>query len=282
MNENTQDFNTLSGSIRFSGGVLGGMMLFPQMMCVGLIGAMQPRAYSADLLELIRNNHLSFLRFINAGYDYLVPQWSMTFSNDDIKLGQVTAKDNTFHELFFRNDSYVNYIGYYINRKDLFSRFGFYCGIDYELRKFSIEYKSSIILDYHYWHTHNEIQSLVPSVGLRYRLISPKNEIDGFPFNFVIEAGISYAIVVNYKNDVDYSTDSWNNYSIDALNNGFRTSIGIAITTNKWGSLYLRWIKDLYNLYNNDYIATNVNGYLYNNEIKTTTSYISIGWSTFL
>lgn len=280
----SQSFGTLSGTIRYSGGLLGGAMLFSPMMTSWLLfEGFSDKGNGGYFSDWIRDNHLSFLRFFNAGYDYLIPQWSMTFSNDDIKLGPIYAtKDNTFHELFFTNDNYINYIGYYINWKDQFSRFGFYCGIDYELRKFSLEYKSNIPNHYNYWHTHNEIQSLVPSVGLRYRLISPEKEIDGFPFNVVVEAGLSYAIVVNYKNDVDYRTDSWNNYSIDALNNGFRTSIGIAITTNKWGALYVRWGKDLYNLYNNDYIATDNKGYLYNNEIKNNFSYFSIGYATFL
>ena len=78
------------------------------------------------------------------------------------------------------------------------------------------------------------------------------------------------------------STDALNNYNADALNNGFRSSLGMAITTNKWGSLVVRWIKDLYNLYNNDHIATDSNGYLYNNEVKSSISYFSIGYSTFL
>lgn len=230
----------------------------------------------------MRDNHIGFLRFFNAGYDFLVPQWSMSFSNDDIKLDQFYARfDNTFHDLFFWDDHYINYMGYSINWKDPFSRFGFYFGADYELRKFSLEYKYEAPGHYHFWSVNNEIQSLVPFAGIRYRLISPEREIEGFPINIVLEAGLSYAVVFNFKNKV-MSTDVLNNYSMDALNNGFRSSLGIALTTNKWGSLYVRWIKDLYNLYNNDHIATDSNGYLYNNEVKSSISYFSIGYSTFL
>lgn len=283
INANSQNFSTWSGTIRFSGGLLGGMMVFAPTMTAGIAyAAAADKSYGADIPGWIRNNHLSFLRFFNAGYDFLIPQWSMAFSNDEIIVDQrVSGKDNLFNDLFFWDDHYINYMGYYLNWKDPFSRFGFYCGADYELRTFGLEYKSITPGQYHYWSVHNEIQSLVPSVGIRYRLISPEREIEGLPINIVLETGLSYAFVLNFKNKVT-STDALNNYSTDALNNGFRSSLGMAITTNKWGSLYVRWIKDLYNLYNNDNIAKDSNGYLYNNEVKSSISYFSIGYSTFL
>lgn len=280
----TQNFSTFSGTIRFSGGLLGGAMVFSPMMTSWLVyEGFSPNGYGGGVSDWIRDNHLSFLRFFNAGYDFLFPQWSMSFSNNDIKLGQISAaNDNTFNDLFFTNDCYINYIGYYINWRDPFSRFGFFFGADYELRKYSLEYKSDISGQYNYWHVDNEIQSFVPSVGVRYRLISPEKEVDGFPFNVVIEAGVAYTIVLDYKNDVKYSTDALGKYNIDVLNNGFRSQLGIVVTTNKYGSLYLRWTKDFYNLYNNEYIATDSKGYLYNNEVRTNLSCFSIGWATFL
>ena len=292
INADSQNFNTLSGTIRFSGGGLGAMMvLSPTMTTAICYAAFSDRSYGADIPGWIRNNHLSFLRFFNAGYDYVIPQWSITFSNDEVKLGQIVASDdNTFHDLFFTNDCYVNYMGYFINWRDPFSRFGIYCGADYELRKYSLDFSSySSHWNNQYYHCliYNEIQLFVPSVGLRYRLIGPDKEIEGFPFNIVLESGFSYAIVLGFKNDVA-SGEVLENYTIDALNNGFRTQLGIAITTNKFGSLYLRWAKDLYNLYNNDFIATDNNGYLYNKElkyhnvVKTSFSFFSIGWATFL
>ena len=171
-------------------------------------------------------------------------------------------------------------MGYNINWKDPFSRFGFYFGADYELRKFSLDYTYKAPYQYDHWSVNNEIQSLVPSAGIRYRLISPEKEIEGFPINVVLEAGVSYSIILNFKNDI--GNNSLDSYSKDALNNGFRTQLGVALTTNKYGAIYARWIKDLYNLYNNDYIATDRNGYLYSTEINTSTSYFSIGYSTFL
>lgn len=289
INANSQNFNTWSGTIRFSGGLLGAGMVFSPMMATwGIYEGFKWRygdgGYNngASFSGWMRDNHIGFLRFFNAGYDFVVPQWSMSFSNDEIIVDQrVSSKDNLFNSLFFWDDHYINYMGYYLNWKDPFSRFGFYCGADYELRTFGLEYKFIAPGQYHAWSVHNEIQSLVPSVGIRYRLISPEREIEGFPINIVLEAGLSYAVVLNLKNKV-MSTDALNNYNADALNNGFRSSLGMAITTNKWGSLVVRWIKDLYNLYNNDHIATDSNGYLYNNEVKSSISYFSIGYSTFL
>lgn len=284
INTNAQKFGTLSGTIRFSGGLGGAAMIYSPMLTTWLLyEGFSSKGYGVTYSGWVRDNHLSFLRFFNAGYDFLYPQWFMSFSDENIKMEQTYAhSDNTFIDVFFTNDNYINYIGYYLNWKDPFSRYGFYCGIDYELRKFSLTYKSFSSNSYHYWHTRNEIQSLVPSVGLRYRLISPDKEVDGFPFNIVLEAGLSYAIVIKFNNEIDYYTDALNNYSTDALNNGFRAQLGIAITTNKWGSLYLRWNKDLYNFYNNDNIAKDKNGYLYNNTIKTNLSCFSFGWATFL
>ncbi len=285
INVNSQNFSTWSGTIRFSGGLLGAGMVFSPMMTTWMIyEGFKLGGYSngASFSGWMRDNHVGFLRFFNAGYDFLIPQWSMSFSNDNIKLDRFYARfDNTFHDLFFTNDCFVNYMGYNINWKDPFSRFGFYIGADYELRKFSLEYKYQDPNQYHFWSVNNEIQSLVPSAGIRYRLISPEKEIEGFPINVVLEAGLSYSFILNFKNDVG-GTDSWNNYSTDALNNGFRTQLGLALTTNRYGSICVRWIKDLYNLYNNDYIATQRNGYLYGTEVNSSTSYFSIGYSTFL
>lgn len=288
---NSQNFSALSGTIRFSGGLLGGAMMYAPMSMGFLIGGGLKGSFGLDFPNVIRNNHLSFLRFYNAGYGFVIPQWSITFSNDEVKLGQITASDdNKFHDLFFTNDCYINYIGYNINWRDPFSRFGLYCGADYELRKYSLDfssYSSHWYNQYYHCLIYNEIQLFVPSVGLRYRLIDPDKEIEGFPFNIVLESGISYAIILGFKNEV-HSGEALENYTINALNNGFRSQLGIAITSNKFGSLYLRWAKDLYNLYNNDYIATDNKGYLYNKElkyhnvVKTSFSFFCIGWATFL
>lgn len=288
LNANSQNFSTWSGTIRFSGGLLGAGMVFSPMMTTWMIYEGFKFRYSdngysngASFSGWMRDNHVGFLRFFNAGYDFLVPQWSMSFSNDNIKFDRFYARfDNTFHDLFFTNDCYINYMGYNINWKDPFSRFGFYFGADYELRKFSLDYTYNAPNQYDHWAVNNEIQSLVPSAGIRYRLISPEKEIEGFPINVVLEAGVSYSIILNFKNDI--GNNSLNSYSKDALNNGFRTQFGVALTTNKYGAIYVRWIKDLYNLYNNDYIAKDRNGYLYGTEINTSTSYFSIGYSTFL
>lgn len=279
----SQRFGSLSGTIRFSGGALGaGMVFSPTYLTWLLYEGFSDKGYGGNIDGWIRDNHLSFLRFLNVGYDFVFPQWEMNFSNNEILIDRMYASDdNTFDADFFTNEKYINYIGYYLNWKDPFSRWGGYCGVDYELRKFSLEYKSNASQSYHYWRSKNEIHSLVPSVGLRYRLISPEKEIEGFPLNVVLEAGLSYACVIDYKNEVT-STDHLIGYDTGALNNGIRVQLGIVLTTNKWGSLNLRWNKDLYDLYNNDNISTISNGCLYNNTVINSFSCFSIGWATFL
>jgi len=288
INVNSQNFSTWSGTIRFSGGLLGGAMVFSPMMTTWMLYEGFKFRYGdggynngASFSGWMRDNHVGFLRFLNAGYDFLIPQWSLSFSNENIKLDRFYARfDNTFHDLFFGDDHYINYMGYSINWKDPFSRFGYYFGADYELRKFSLDYTYKAPNQYNHWSVNNEIQSLVPFAGIRYRLISPEKEIEGFPINVVLEAGVSYSIILSFKNDI--GNNSLNSYSTDALNNGIRTQLGVALTTNKYGSIYVRWIKDLYNLYNNDYIATDRNGYLYGTEVNSNISYFSIGYATFL
>lgn len=208
----------------------------------------------------LNSNH-NFFRFFNMGYDYLIPYWSMTSSNNEMELQRPYNGD-------FENNQYINSIGYFLNWRSPFSRFGVYCGMDYEWRRFLLAYPP----DQYRLPSSNEIHSLVPSFGLRFRLINPEKEIDGFPFNIVLEAGMSFAAVVKYENKEGYSAD--------ALNNGFRSLVGISITTNKFGSLHVRWSKDLYQLYNSDYMATD--GYLFNNEITNNFNCISIGYATFL
>ena len=281
VNGHTQNYNTFSGTIRFSGGFVGDalfavFMILPRAIHEGL----KQEGYADTFSGWLHANHLSFLRFSNNGFDILYPQWTMSFSNDDIKLEQTSTGRNYKLQLLFDNRCYINYLGYHLNWRDPFSRFGFSFGMDYELRKFNLWNKYYRDGQYHFWSIDNKIQSLVPSLGLRYRLISPGKEVDGFPVNMVLEVGISYAIAISFEND-GY-TDSHNVYCIDALNNGFRSLLGIAITTNKYGSLYLRWTKDLYNLYNNDYIANDNKGYLYNNKVTTNLSCLCIGWATFL
>lgn len=269
MNVNSQSVSPWSGTIRFSGGFLGGAMLYSPMFTGWLINA----GFSGGSYNWARDNHhLSFLRFFNACYDFRFPHFSMSFSKNNIKVDHIYSQsDNTFVDLFFTNDSYSNYIGYYLNWNDKFSRIGFYLGVDYELRKFGLKYEFESPNYFERWSYENEIQSVVPSVGLRYRLISPERELGGFPFNIVIEGGISYAIAVKYDNN-----------SVDALNDGFRSLLGIAITTNEWGSIYVRWVKDFYNIFNNEYIANDKDFYLYGNEIKDSFSCFSVGYATFL
>lgn len=265
---NSQNFSSLSGTIRLGGlGWVWGTVAGAYMGSACLIqqGFMLEKPTVSNWLH---ENHNVF-RFFNLGYDVVVPMWSIISSNEVIELQRpVSFQDNTAHG----NDHYMSYVGYYFNWRSPFSRFGFYCGMDYEWRRFDLVHTIDEPYNYQHWRANNNIQSLVPAAGVRIRLIDPSKEIEGFPINIVLEAGVSYAAVIKYENNKGYGKD--------AVNNGFRAVAGLSITTNKYGSLHLRWTKDLYNLYNNNYNATE--GFLLNNEIKNNFSYFSIGWATFL
>lgn len=261
---NSQNFGTWSGTIRLGGGQYGTIYSFGSPVIAGLLRAFSFTGWTdKDFQNWSSEQHGAF-RFLNIGGDILVPNWSMTASNAEIEL-------NRWDDDNFLNDpvnQYTYYVGYFFNWRSLFSRFGLFFGADYEWKNFVIHFPLPPYPNV----AHNKIHSLVPTVGLRYRLISPMKEIEGFPFNIVLEGGLSYVVNIKYNN--------YDGYDLDALNNGFRPMIGIAITTNRFGSIHLRWTKDLYNLFNNDYNP--VEGPLYNNEIYNEFSCMSIGWSIFI
>ncbi len=258
---NAQNFATWSGTIRIGGGLYGTMYSYITPLTVGLLQAFKVTDF--DVNQWSSQQH-TFWRFFNVGGDILVPRWTMTGSNTNIELHRPLED----YQTNFLNDTYrqyTNYVGYWINWKSHYSGFGGFFGIDYEWKSFLIFYPYSNS-------SCNKIQSIVPTVGLRYRLISPMKEIEGFPINVVPEAGVSYVVNVKY--------DNYDGYGLKALNNGFRLMLGIAITTNRYGSIHLRWTKDLYNLFNNDYSTTN--GPLFDNEIYNNFNCFSIGWAIFI
>lgn len=258
INTHSQNFGTLSGTVRIGGGLYGTMYSFftPSLMAI-----MQSLKFTNfDANSTLNERHTS-LRFFNIGGDLLVPNWSMTASNGNIELYR--GDDSNF--LNDPVNHYTYYVGYYFNWKSTFSRMGFYFGADYEWKNFDIHYPYPNV-------SHNKIHSLVPAVGLRYRLLSPMKEVEGFPFNIVLEGGMSFVINTKYKN--------YDGYGLDVLNNGFRPMLGLAITTNRFGSIHVRWTKDLFQLFDKDYKATG--GFLYNNEITNSFSCFSIGWAIFI
>lgn len=260
--EHSSGFSTLSGTIRI------GFPIFPwgvaSVAIMGVANLVQEGFLLEDftISNWMKGNH-NFFRFFNMGYDYLVPQWSVASPNNEIELIRPYR-----HYTDLGGNSYIYYVGYYLNWRSQFTRFGFYCGIDYEWRTFMLSYPPN----QYRLPMLSEIQSLLPACGVRYRLIDPMKEIDGFLFNIVLEAGITYAYVIKYEND--------EKYDIDALNNGFKSLIGVSITTNKFGSIHVRWSKDLYQVFNRNYKATY--GILRDYEITNNFGCISIGYATFL
>ncbi len=262
---NAQNFSTLTGTFRFGGGLYGSIYSYGTPVTIGLLQALKASGVDVgfDLEKWSTDEHTLF-RFFKISGDFLIPCWSMTSSNIPIEL-QRTFEDSQTNSLNHSVRQYTNFIGYWLNWKSMFSRIGFWGGIDIEWRSFVIYYPYPNM-------SYFNIRSYVPSCGVRYRLFSPIQEIEGIPFNIVFEGGLSYVINTSFYNSEGYDKN--------ALNNGFRPMFGIVITTNRYGSIHLRWTKDLYNLFNNDYSATK--GPLFNNEIHNDFSCYSIGWSIFI
>lgn len=261
INVHSQNFGTFSGTIRVGGGLYGTVYSYVTPVTVGLLQAFKVTGFDANNWS---NEQHSFLRFFNIGGDILVPNWTMTASNNNIELHR-PLEDYQTNFLNHTVRQYTNYVGYWINWRSHFSGIGGFFGIDYEWKSFMIFYPYPNS-------SYNKIQSIVPTVGLRYRLISPMKEIEGFPFNVVIEGGVSFVVNTKYDNSCGYG--------LDALNNGFRPMFGIAVTTNRFGSIHLRWTKDLYQLFNKNYKAAD--GFLFNNEIANSFSCFCIGWAIFI
>jgi len=259
----SQNFGTLSGTFRLGGGNYGTSYSFTTPMIIVALQLLNAVGVNTgfDLRKWSKEEH-SFFRFIKIGGDFIIHDWSMSSPTIDIELKRPIEDYQTN---LLNSGQYSNYIGYCLNWRSHFTRWGAFIGLDIEWRSFVIFYPYP-------FNSYHNIRSYVPFAGLRYRLISPTQEIDGFPFNLVSEAGISYVLNTSYHNS--------DGYGKDALNNGFRLMFGIAITTNRFGSIHLRWSKDMYNLFNNDYEATK--GPLLNNEIYNKFSRISVGWSIFM
>lgn len=275
----SQDFGTLSGTIRLGGGMLGtGFSFFPPLV-VGTLRVLPFTHWGDKDFNNWSSEQHGIFRFINVGGDIMIPNWTMSGSDIDINLEHGDGNS-------YSGNQYTYSVGYFLNWRSHFSRFGLFGGIDYEWKNFDMIYPyselrsdtrySSISVGGHNYFdvsfSRNKMNSLTPTIGMRYRLIDPMKEIEGFPFNVVLEAGMSYVVNILYKND--------DGYGLDALHNGFRPMLGIAVTTNRLGSIHIRWTKDLYNLFSNDYNATK--GPLFENQISNSFSCISIGWALFI
>lgn len=258
----SQDFGTLSGTIRVGGGLYGSLYSYVTPVTVALLQAFKFTNFDSSNWS---NEQHGVFRFLNIGGDVLIPNWSMTASNADIELHRPLENYQKSGFLDGGLKNYTTYVGYYLNWRSQFSRWGIFGGFDYEWRNFVVMYPYPNM-------AYNKIQAIIPTVGMRYRIINPMKEVEGFPINVVLEAGISYVVNTVYKNSEDYG--------LNALNTGFRPVIGLAITTNRFGSLHVRWTKDLYNLFNKRYEASS--GFLCNNEVKNNFSCFSIGWAIFL
>lgn len=262
---NSQNFRTWSGSFRFGGGLYGTIYSYVTPVTISLLHILNTSGLNIgfDVDKWSKDEH-TFYRFLKISGDVLIPNWTIYASNMAVEI-QRPFDDSQTNSLNHSVRQYVNFLGYYLNWRSTFNRIGGWLGCDIEWRSFLVNYSNSII-------SYNNIRSYVPSCGLRYRLISPMKEIEGFPFNIVLEGGLSYVYNTSY-----YNSDGYNK---DALNNGFRAMLGIAVTTNSYGSIHLRWTKDLYNLFNNDFSATK--GPLFNNELYNQFSCYSFGWSIFI
>ena len=81
INVHSQNFGTFSGTIRIGGGLYGTGYSYITPVTVGLLQAFKVTNFDVNNWS---NEQHSFFRFFNIGGDILVPNWTMTASNNPV------------------------------------------------------------------------------------------------------------------------------------------------------------------------------------------------------
>lgn len=200
----------------------------------GLYGAMFG-SFSAIVTESEAPWETPTLRWLlpTSEMDLHIPAWSLTQSGNDVPLEKADWWSILYPDLIH---NYNFAVGYEFSWKSLEIPLGAYVGADVEWRQ--ICFKEGMIAGKH------RMTFFVPSAGLRFRLLG-----NGFErknsWNIVLDCGAAYSYAMKYKNFYQWDTN--------ALGNGFRPRIGLIFSTLDHGSFYVRWEKDMYELFNNDF-----------------------------
>lgn len=215
--------------------------------------------YNENIERAIKNPVMRWLK-PSTEIDFHIPGWSMSQFDEDIPLA---APD--WWSIFYPDmvHDYNFSIGYEFSWKSLLMPFGAYFGLDFEWRQLCID-KGTLT-------GKHRVRAFLPSAGVRLYLLGNRFERE-HSWNIVADCGGSYNIPVWYSN--------FFNWSIDALGRGFRSRLGIGVSTLDYGCLYIRWEKDLYNFFNTDFCLPD-GRHPFENQSNLFSSII-VGWSLLI
>ena len=254
--------NAIHGGPKFRGGITSAVA--PALF----LGVVKLHSHdSKSYAELMDDIHSSeFLRWIvpTTEFDIHTPVWAMKNGEEDIAL-----KGPDWYAIFYPdlNHNFSYALGYEVSWKSLTHPYGGYLGVDYECRQICI--KDGVLIGRH------RLNTIVPTAGVRLRLLSILNE--GFEmkhnWDILVDIGAAYAINVKYHN--------FYNWDVDAVNNGFRLKLGLGFSTVSYGNWYVRYEIDCYNFFNSDYHPTDGSIAYFSNYTNTFNS-IVLGWKLLL
>lgn len=170
-----------------------------------------------------------------AELDAHLPAWSLSRDGTDIPLGAPK-----WWTLLYPNvrNNYNFSVGYELSAKFFRLPLGLYAGADFEWRNVNIQ-TGGVLSGLH------KMTSFLPSAGIRIRVLG-----NGFErrhnWNIVLDCGTYYNLPLRYR-----SFTNWN--TAEALGKGFRPRVGLIFSTVHNGSYYIRWEKDMYDLFNQDF-----------------------------
>ena len=109
INANAQNFSSLSGTVRLSCGWVGDAVFSAPVYYIWLTRLGLLLDGEGTFSGWIRQNHNTFLRFFNVGYDFHFPQWTMASANNTIELMHPFGKNYSKMFEFFEDNNYIHY-----------------------------------------------------------------------------------------------------------------------------------------------------------------------------
>lgn len=194
----------------------------------GIISAFNP--YRGDVLK--KHPVLRWLS-VSIEMDFHIPAWSMSQGGNDLPLA--SPRWWGFLAADLKHDYNFSY-GYEISWVSKVVPVGAYIGIDYEWRQVCLE--EGLLAGRH------QTQAILPSAGIRVHLLGIGFE-RSHNWNIVLEGGASFNYATKYTSFFDWGRS--------AVNNGFRSRLGIAFSTQRFGAYYVRWEHDMYDFFNQNF-----------------------------
>ena len=218
-------FASVHGSLKFRGSGIYGM--FPAM----LIAMSDAVIFEDD--EALSDPVARWL-IPTSELDMHIPFWSLSQNGEKLPLGSPRWWS------FFYPDQRNNFcfaLGYEFSAKFFRFPIGLYAGSDFEWRKINVQ-TEGVMSGLH------SMTLFMPSAGIRIRMLGIAFE-RRHNWNIVLDCGTYYNLPLKYE--------SFNNWGKDVLGKGFRPRVGLIFSTVNKGSYFIRWEKEMYNMFNQDY-----------------------------